>query len=79
MERERQSPSRPLNPTARRWLVLQLAGGLVTLAGILLTVYALAERQRRALPLDVPPSAWLLLAGLAVHFAGRIGARRARA
>jgi hypothetical protein len=65
-------------PEGKKWVLLQLFGGFVTMAGLLLTVYFTAGAVQARLPLHVPVGSLLIPVGLALHIAGRIGARRAR-
>ena len=68
-------PSAPPPPELKTWLLVQLLGGIVTMAGILACIYALAQQKEAGLPLHVPQAAWLLPAGVLVHAAGRVKAR----
>ena len=68
----------PPPPELKTWLFVQLLGGVVTMAGILACIYALAQQKEAGLRLSVPAAAWLLPAGVLVHVVGRLKARRLR-
>ena len=71
---------RPLDPTRvaalKRWLIVQLAGGLLAIVGILGTVYVMAGAAKAGVPLPLPMASALLAVGILVHVVGRIGVRR---
>ncbi|MBI5017102.1 MAG: hypothetical protein HZB55_16645 [Deltaproteobacteria bacterium] len=65
-------------PGGKKWLLLELFGGFMTMAGLLVTVYVTAGAAQARLPLHVPLGSLLIPVGLVVHVLGRIGLRRAR-
>lgn len=72
------APAAGPDPRAKKWLLLQLLGGVVAMAGILACVYALAQQKEAGVPMHVPAAAWIIPAGVLVHALGRAGARRLR-
>ncbi len=73
----RPSPGPP-DPRMKKWLLVQVLGGALVIAGLLVTTFALAQAAQARLPLRLPPASLLVPAGVAVHVAGRLGARRFR-
>ena len=70
------APPAPPDPRGKKWLLLQIFGGFVAVAGILWTTYFFAQLQQAGKPFQIPPAAGLLLVGVAIHVAGRVGLRR---
>ena len=66
----------PPDPRGKKWVLVQLFGGFVAVAGILWTTYSFAQLQQTGQPFEIPAAAWLLAVGLAIHALGRIGLRR---
>jgi hypothetical protein len=64
------------DPRAKKWLFVQLLGGVVAMAGILACVYALARQKEAREALHVPGLAWIIPAGVLIHALGRLGVRR---
>lgn len=74
---EHRGAAGPPPPEGKKWLLLQLFGGFVTMAGLLFTVYVTAGAVQAGLPVRIPLGSLVIPLGLALHVAGRIGARRA--
>jgi hypothetical protein len=62
----------------KKWYLIQMAGGVPVIIGILLATYAIATAKGTNTSPELVLPIILAIVGFAVHIFGRIGARRLR-